>query len=185
MLERSPMIGRILARLTYANVMATVAVFLALGGGAYAAATIGSSDIQRDAIKSRHVDPGEILSSDVARDALRGKDIEEKSLDGVLGCPDGLERAADVCFEEDPNPDAGFEEALNTCAARERRLPTLAEGILLERIAEPDLYWTQEVDTQGTNDKSDDEAILVGEDDYFVQGVSETFPYTCVTSPTG
>lgn len=53
-------------RLTYANVVATIALFLALGGGAvYAAGKIGSSGIAKNAIKSRHIAPGAVKSSEV------------------------------------------------------------------------------------------------------------------------
>ena len=60
-------------RITYANAMSTLAVFVALGGGAYAAATIGSNDIQSNAVLSKHV----------AKDTLKGGDIKESSLRGV------------------------------------------------------------------------------------------------------
>lgn len=55
--------------LTYANVMATVAVFLALGGGAYAAATlpknsVGSRQIRSDAVSSSKVQDRSLLARD-------------------------------------------------------------------------------------------------------------------------
>ncbi|MCO5326487.1 MAG: hypothetical protein M9964_05430 [Solirubrobacterales bacterium] len=43
------------ARLTYANVMATVAVFIALGGGAYAAAKINGNSIKKNSIPSNRL----------------------------------------------------------------------------------------------------------------------------------
>jgi len=43
------------ARLTYANVMATVAVFIALGGGAYAAVQINGSQIKKNSIPSNRL----------------------------------------------------------------------------------------------------------------------------------
>ena len=50
--------GRWSGRLTYANVTATAALFLALSGGVvYAAGKIGSRDIARNAIASKHVKP--------------------------------------------------------------------------------------------------------------------------------
>jgi hypothetical protein len=42
--------SRFKSKLTYANAMATVAVFVVLGGGAYAAATVGTNDIQNGAV---------------------------------------------------------------------------------------------------------------------------------------
>jgi hypothetical protein len=55
-------LGSVRRRLTYANVMATVAVFLALGGGAYAATqlpdrSVGTRQLRRDAVtRSRLAD---------------------------------------------------------------------------------------------------------------------------------
>ena len=54
-------------RLTYANVVATLALFVALGGGAYAAVTIGPSNIQNDAVRSRHIKDGEVKNADLGR----------------------------------------------------------------------------------------------------------------------
>jgi hypothetical protein len=65
--------GQIRRRLTYANVVATLALFLAVGGGAYAVSKIGSNQIRRNAIKSKHV----------AKNALRGADVRESSLGTV------------------------------------------------------------------------------------------------------
>jgi hypothetical protein len=42
-------------RLTYANVVASLALFVALGGTTYAAATIGAGDIKKDAVRSKHI----------------------------------------------------------------------------------------------------------------------------------
>ena len=61
-------------RLTYANVMATVAVFIALGGGAYAVS------LQKNSVKSKHIKDGQVKSADVADDDLIGTDIDEDTL---------------------------------------------------------------------------------------------------------
>ena len=61
-------------RLTYANVMATVAVFIALGGGAYAIS------LQKNSVKSKHIKDGQVKSADVADDDLIGTDIDEDTL---------------------------------------------------------------------------------------------------------
>ena len=56
--------------LRYANVVSTIALFVALGGGAYAAGLIGPDDIARDAVRSKHVND----------DSLTGADVKESSL---------------------------------------------------------------------------------------------------------
>jgi hypothetical protein len=57
------------ARLTYANVMSSIAVFMVLGGSAYAAATlpknsVGSRQIASNAVTSAKVKDGSLLSKD-------------------------------------------------------------------------------------------------------------------------
>ena len=65
------MLGRLRTRMTYANVMSTIAVFLALGGGvAYAANTIFSEDI---------VD-GEVKSVDLGTNAVTGGKLAANSV---------------------------------------------------------------------------------------------------------
>ena len=55
------MLGGIRSRLTYANVMATVAVFIALGGGAYAV-----TKLDRNSVKSKHIVNGQVKPADVS-----------------------------------------------------------------------------------------------------------------------
>lgn len=64
------MLARFVDRLTYANVVATLALFVALGGTGYAAATITSADIKNRTIKG----------GDVRKNALGGNEINESKL---------------------------------------------------------------------------------------------------------
>lgn len=58
-------------RLTYANIASTLALFLALGGGAaFAASKIQSGDIARNAVKSGNLAAGAVKTSDVFRRAI-------------------------------------------------------------------------------------------------------------------
>jgi hypothetical protein len=60
-------VGFLRARLSYANVVSTLALFLALSGGAvYAAGKIGTDDITANAIKSKQIAPGAVQRSDMA-----------------------------------------------------------------------------------------------------------------------
>ena len=64
-------------RLTYANVVASLALFVALGGTTYAAATIGAGDIKKDAVLSRHIKNGEVKNLDLGANAVgTGKVID-------------------------------------------------------------------------------------------------------------
>ena len=50
------MLHQLRRRITYANVMATIAVFGVLaGGGAYAASKIGPKDIKKNAVRAKHI----------------------------------------------------------------------------------------------------------------------------------
>src|SRR5262245_4442268 len=66
-------------RVSYANVMATVAMFLALGGSAYAAAKITGKDI-RD---------GTITTADIKDGSLRQRDFRAGELRAGLQAPKG------------------------------------------------------------------------------------------------
>jgi hypothetical protein len=65
---------KLLDRLTYANVMATVAVFIALGGGAFAIS------IKKNSVGSKEIKNGRVKSVDVKDDSLTGKDVNESKL---------------------------------------------------------------------------------------------------------
>jgi hypothetical protein len=64
-------------RLSYANVMATIAVFGVLGGGgAYAASKIGAGDIARNAVRSKHIKKNAVRSKHVKKNAVRPRHIK-------------------------------------------------------------------------------------------------------------
>lgn len=89
--------------LTYANVVSTLALAAALTtSGAYAAATIGSANIKRNAITSKHIAPGTINGTDIAPDAITtrhtapqqvfgGYDIYPDSIDGRDIAPSAID----------------------------------------------------------------------------------------------
>ncbi len=86
------------ARLSYSNVMATVAVFLAIGGGAYAASqlpknsvtskqivnkSVKGKDLAAKAVKAAKIKSDAVNGSKVKDDSLTGADIDESTLEGV------------------------------------------------------------------------------------------------------
>ena len=86
-----------LSRLSYANVIATVALFLALGGSSYAAlnlpkGSVGPKQLQKNAVTSKKVKPGSLLKSDLKKSAvesLRGAQGPQgpQGLQGPQGAP--------------------------------------------------------------------------------------------------
>ena len=87
------MLKQIRSRMTYANVMSTVAAFLALGGGAaLAASRIDTGEIQRRAItgpliqraavSAKHIDKFAVDTPELARRAIVGRHIERRIIKG-------------------------------------------------------------------------------------------------------
>lgn len=65
-------------RLTYANAMASIAVFVALGGGAYAAVKLPAKSVGAKQIKK-----GAVTGTKIARNAITGKKVKNRSLTGA------------------------------------------------------------------------------------------------------
>lgn len=69
-------------RLSYANVTATLAVFIALGGGAYAALTlpagsVKSKQIARNAVRAKQIAKRAVRRKELARNAVRSRKIKD------------------------------------------------------------------------------------------------------------
>ena len=68
-LEGYNMLAKIHDRLSYANVMATFAVFMAMGGGAYALSipknSVGAKQLKKNAVRGSKIKRGAVSSSDV------------------------------------------------------------------------------------------------------------------------
>jgi hypothetical protein len=138
-------------RLTYANVMSTIAVFVALGGSSYAALQIDSGDIANNSVRGVDVRNRTITQRDVKRNTLGGRSIRESRLgrvphardadrlggmsaaDLLVKCPSGTFPIADVCVETVARAPASYGSAVIACATTGvpagpgRRVPTYGE----------------------------------------------------------
>lgn len=144
-------------RLSYANVTATVALFLALAGGAASAAhlQVFSSDIVNGEVRGRDIEaravgPDKLAANSVsgqkvADDSLRGADILESSLAEVPSaaqagdartvdgrnatCPLGTRFFLGACWEEQrrATTDTVF-NAMDACRLGDRYLPHALES---------------------------------------------------------
>ena len=63
--------------------LAVLALFIALGGTGYAAATIGSGQIKNNSIRGKDVRNSNITGRDVKRNSLTGSDVAESKLGKV------------------------------------------------------------------------------------------------------
>ncbi len=77
-------------KLTYANVMATIAVFLALGGGAYAALrvpknSVGHRQLKKNAVTGSKVRDGSLSGRDLRRGSVGQREIGLLGLSNLKG----------------------------------------------------------------------------------------------------
>ncbi|WP_372734911.1 hypothetical protein [Nocardioides sp.] len=76
------------SRLTYANVVATLALVVAMGGtGAYAAQlgknTVASKQVKNNSLTGKDIKDGKLTGADVAKDSLTGAQVKESTLGPV------------------------------------------------------------------------------------------------------
>jgi hypothetical protein len=203
--------NRIRPQLTYANVVATLALFIALGGSSYAALTITGKDVRNRSLTYK----------DLKRNTLGGTRIKESRLDtvprartatrlaGFAGgikdnytaadllatCLDGTLPAANTCFEAAPRAAEPFSGAARVCGQLgapfgfRRRLPDLSELKSLvgdgrfQIAAEGEL--TSTVSAAGPNQL----AVLTMAPDGTTNTAPDTFegrrPFRCVADPLG
>ena len=135
------MLDRLRRRLSYANVMSTLAVFIALGGSSYAAYTINGSAIKKRSIPGNRLRHNTLTGVQIKESRLarvpRAKSAD--TLDGIsaaqlkIKCPADTFPTADVCVERTTRPSASYGSAVLTClavgtpAGPGRRLPTHGE----------------------------------------------------------
>lgn len=132
------MLERIPPRLTYANVVSTLALFAALSGSAYAALTITGKNVKDGSLTGRDIKRNSIGPRQVKESRL-GPVPRAQTLNGATGqrflirCPDGTFPAGGTCIEEATRGPAAYGVAVVQCqsaggsGALGRRLPTHGE----------------------------------------------------------
>jgi hypothetical protein len=75
-------------RLSYANVMATIAVFIALGGASYAAFTppknsIGSKQLKKNAVTAKKIKKNAVITAKVKDEAITAAKVKKGALTGA------------------------------------------------------------------------------------------------------
>jgi hypothetical protein len=84
------LLARLRARVTYANITATVALFVALGGTSYAALTlprnsVGSAQIRKNAVSASEIRARAVGSSEIRDRAIRLSDIAASARTSLRG----------------------------------------------------------------------------------------------------
>jgi hypothetical protein len=166
---------------TYANVMATLAVVLVVAGGtAYAANTVFSTDIVNGEVKSVDIGTGQVQSVDVKNEGLTGADIEDNS--GVDTCPGPIPRFDELCAGNDGVVRTWL-AASDQCALYGLRLPTVGEARMLAvNFAVPGVspsgsFWTDDASGSVANAVTEAGSL-------FTSSTDSTHNTVCVTTPT-
>jgi hypothetical protein len=145
----------LLDRLTYANVVATLALFIAVStGGAYAVSKIDGSDVRNRSLTGKEFKTSSIGGRVVKESSLRPVPRAQNSarLGGqpasrfLDSCPQAFAPTipvGDVCVETQPRPAESYGGAVFSCALIDnqeragRRLPTHQE--LMAALAQPQI----------------------------------------------
>jgi hypothetical protein len=146
--------------LSYSNVTATAALFVALGGTSYAVVSIDSGDVANNSLRSADLRNNSVRSRDVRDRTLQARDLRRNGLGGgviketALGqvpraadaervggatvedlrvrCPPETVATAGVCVERAARSADGFFGATSACDNASRGLPTMPQ---LDRFA--------------------------------------------------
>jgi hypothetical protein len=112
-------------KLSFANVMSVIAVFIALGGGAYAAKKLNGKKIANNSI------PAKKLKKNVLKNLDKCPSNAPDKTEGI--CYGPLQGATD------------WDTANLACAGQKLRLPTIGEGLLVANKTSAPNIWTDEV----------------------------------------
>ena len=169
------MIGQLRNRVTYANVTATLALFIALGGTSYAVLHVGSDDVTDNSLRSRDVRNNTIRSRDLHERTIKAGDVRRNTLgpgvikESALGlvpraaeadrvggttaeelrlkCPANTVVKAGACIETAERGPADFLGAIDRCNQGGRALVTMPQLDLFARSSGPlpQAEWTSSV----------------------------------------
>ncbi|MGH2978341.1 MAG: hypothetical protein ACRDLQ_01730 [Solirubrobacterales bacterium] len=69
------MLVKLRSHLSFANVVALIALFVALSGTSYAVSKVGAKDIRKNAVRSKHIKRSQVRSVDIRNHSIRTIDI--------------------------------------------------------------------------------------------------------------
>jgi hypothetical protein len=197
--------------LSYANVIASVALFISLGGTSYAVLRIDSRDVVDNSLRSKDVRNHTLRGSDFRRNGIGGGAIKERALSAVpratdsdrvggkraeelrVACPGGTVPAAAVCVESAGRDAESFLTAVNICERGRRDLPTFAQLDVFTRAhggVSNAGEWTSSVYLEGPPEASTFErlhALLLrgtGVVDHARVNAPNPHPFRCVALPS-
>jgi hypothetical protein len=179
-------------RMSYANVVATLALVVAMGGTAAAAGVLitSNSQVRHDTISGHNAPSGR--HANIIGGSIDGRDLSTRFKASLAAtqahCAKGLQQAGSgLCFDPSPRAVATFATAPQTCRSAQLRLPTIGElAEVFEHVdAIQPFQWTSGYYIDG----SIAVAPLVEQDDsrQLTIGVAQAGDfdrYRCVGNPT-
>ena len=123
------MLSRLRKGVTFSNVVALLALFVALGGAAYAGSKINGKSIKN----------GSIPKNKLKGNVLKGLDT----------CPSGATSYTQGICYSGQNAGADWDIAARDCASKGLRLPDLGEGLLITNKTVLPYVWTTDVSDTG------------------------------------
>ena len=176
-------------RFTYANVTATLALVVALGGTAAATTTMivkSNAQVAAGTIAGHHPPAGahaNLIPGSVSRmDLSSGLQASF-----TMQCPGDLQAGFDLCFDPSERAPATFQAALGTCMLAGLRLPSIGElAEVYDNLgASQEAQWTDDYYFDGSQTRT---VALTDNQTRVIQFVNITFgvaaPYRCVATPT-
>lgn len=182
--EHIPKVDRASKRRDRRQVFSGLGLFVVailIAGIMSASALSGSNTVLSDDIKD-----GQVHGADINTDAVTGAKVKDNTLTGAdikestlaLSCPSGMSLAGGVCYGALNSPGATWNAALAACAGDGLRLPTVAEGQVVEAVTADFIgIWTDDYYFQGTSEKARIAAQIPGS-----TAVSDAWTYRCVTT---
>src|SRR5215216_4485897 len=138
--ESRPQMYRIRRSLSYANVMATVAVFVALGGSSYAALTITGKNVKDSSLTGKDIKNSSLTTSDVRNGSLLSGDFKSGQLPRGAQGPQGPQGT------QGPQGAAGTAVAYAYLRSNGTFDPARSKNILSSRLIAPGLMvWCVDV----------------------------------------
>ena len=145
--------SKLKGKLTYANVVSTLCLFVLLGGSAYAAISkvprnsVGTRQLQAKAVTNGKLAEGSVTGAKIAEGTITGANINMAALGSVplaanastaqnsntvdehsASCPQGATLIRGLCFDAQPNAAVNsVKEAADACAAKGGWLPSPLE----------------------------------------------------------
>ncbi len=176
-------------RMSYANVVATLALVVAMGGTAAAAGVLVTSNkqVRHDTISGHHPPSGK--HANIISDSIDGTDLSTKFKTSLEPhCATGLQQASSgLCFDPSPRAATDFSTALERCRNANLRLPSVGE--LAEVFDSTDAFqsyqWTSDWFLNGSAAGA---TALIQDDSRQLSpvalGENSTVQYRCVGNPT-